>query len=167
MLSPRPFRILGVHHIAIGNADLVRARHLWGDVLGLPIGETFTLASENVVGSIARLEAGPHTVEVDLLQPLDADKKPAPHLPPLNHIAFWVDHLPEAVEWLTAQGVRFTPGGIRAGAAGRQMAFIHPKASEEFPVAGEGVMIELVQASAEVIAAFANIAKATVFTEVK
>lgn len=157
----RPFKILGVHHIAIGNADLGRLRHLWGEMLGLTVGDVFTLPSENVSGSIARLEAGPYTVEVDLLQPLDADKKPAPHLPPLNHIAFWVDHLPEAVEWLTGQGVRFTPGGIRKGAEGREMAFIHPKASAEYPVGGEGVMIELVQAPVEVIAAFATIAAAT------
>jgi lactoylglutathione lyase len=153
----RPFKILGVHHIAIGNADLARLRHLWGDVLGLPLGETFVLESENVKGSIARLEAGVHTVEVDLLQPLDAESKPAPHLPPLNHIAFWVDHLAAAVEWLSAQGVRFTPGGIRKGAEGREMAFIHPKANEEFPVAGEGVMIELVQAPPTVITAYATI----------
>lgn len=158
----RPFKILGVHHIAIGSADLGRVRHLWGEVLGLPVGEPFTLESENVIGSIARLGAGPYTVEVDLLQPLDADKKPAPHLPPLNHIAFWVDHLPEAHAWLAAQGVRFTPGGIRKGAEGREMAFIHPKASEDFPVGGEGVMIELVQAPPQVVAAFATITSATV-----
>lgn len=156
----RPFRILGVHHIAIGNTDLARLRHLWGDVLGLTLGEFFVLESENVRGSIARLEAGPHTVEIDLLQPLDAERKPAPHSPPLNHIAFWVDHLPEAVDWLREQGVRFTPGGIRKGAEGREMAFIHPKASEEFPVGGEGVMIELVQAPTAVIEAFNTIAAA-------
>ncbi|MBX9849743.1 MAG: VOC family protein [Rhodocyclaceae bacterium] len=155
-----PFRILGVHHIAIGNSDLGRLRHLWGDVLGLSLGEAFSLPSENVVGSIARLEAGPYTVEVDLLQPLDADKKPAPHLPPLNHVAFWVDKLPEAFEWLTAQGVRFTQGGIRAGAGGRQMAFIHPKGNEDFPLSGEGVMIELVQAPPEVVMAYQTIAAA-------
>lgn len=157
----RPFTVLGVHHIAIGNTDLARLRHLWGDVLGLSVGEPFTLAAENVVGSIARLEAGPYTVELDLLQPLEADNKPAPHLPPLNHIALWVDHLPEAVAWLTTQGVRFTPGGIRAGAGGRLMAFIHPKGSDEFPLGGEGVMIELVQAPSEVIAAFATLHNAT------
>lgn len=150
----RPFRILGVHHIAIGNSDLDRLRHLWGDVLGLAVGEPFSLPSENVTGSIARLEAGPYTVEVDLLQPLDAERKPAPHLPPLNHVAFWVDHLAEAVTWLSAQGVRFTPGGIRKGAEGREMAFIHPKASDDFPVGGEGVMIELVQAPPEVVEAY-------------
>jgi lactoylglutathione lyase len=157
----RPFRILGVHHIAIGNADLARLRHLWGEVLGVEVGAPFVLESENVKGCIARLEAGPYTIEVDLLQPLDADRKPAPHLPPLNHVAFWVDHLAEAVEWLTAQGVRFTPGGIRRGAEGREMAFIHPKASDEFPIAGEGVMLELVQAPPAVIAAYATIAEAT------
>lgn len=156
----RPFRILGVHHIAIGHADLAKMRHLWGEVLGLPLGDTFTLAGENVVGSIARLEAGPYTVEVDLLQPLDAAAKPAPHLPPLNHVAFWVDHLSEAVAWLTAQGVRFAPGGIRAGANGRLMAFIHPKGNAEFPLGGEGVMIELVQAPAAIIEAYATIANA-------
>ena len=157
----RPFRMLGVHHIAIGSPDLARLSHLWGDVLGLEIGPPFVLESENVKGRIARLEAGPHTVEVDLLQPLDADKKPAPHLPALNHVAFWVDHLAEAVEWLSARGVRFTPGGIRKGAEGREMAFIHPKASDEFPLGGEGVMLELVQAPPEVIAAFAKIESAS------
>ena len=157
MAEGRPFKILGVHHIAIGSPDLGRLRHLWGEVLGLPLGDTFTLASENVTGSIARLGGGAHTVEVDLLQPLDAEKKPAPHLPPLNHIAFWVDHLPQAHAWLSAQGVRFTPGGIRKGAEGREMAFIHPKASDEFPIGGEGVMIELVQAPPAVIAAYATI----------
>lgn len=159
----RPFRILGVHHIAIGSPDLARLQHLWGDVLGLDTGETFVLASENVKGCIAKLGSGAHTVEVDLLQPLDADQKPAPHSPPLNHIAFWVDDLAEAVEWLTAQGVRFTPGGIRQGAEGRKMAFIHPKASDAFPIGGEGVMIELVQSPPHVITAFATIAGATVF----
>lgn len=153
----RPFKILGVHHIAIGSSDLERLRHLWSDVLGLAVGEPFVLESENVKGSIARLGEGAHVVEVDLLQPLDAGKKPAPHLPPLNHIAFWVDHLPEAVEWLTAQGVRFTPGGMRKGAEGREMVFIHPKGSDEYPVCGEGVMIELVQAPPMVIAAYATI----------
>ncbi|HTJ97605.1 MAG TPA: VOC family protein [Rhodocyclaceae bacterium] len=159
-MSARPFKILGVHHLAIGNADIQRLRHLWGDVLGLSLGENFVLESENVIGCIARLEAGAHTVEVDLLQPLNAESKPAPHLPPLNHIAFWVDHLAEAVTWLVAQGVRFTPGGIRAGANGRMMAFIHPKATDEYPIGGEGVMIELVQAPSEVIVAFEIIAQA-------
>jgi catechol 2,3-dioxygenase-like lactoylglutathione lyase family enzyme len=47
------------------------------------------------------------------MQPLDPDKKPAVHTTPLNHVGLWVDDLPKAVEWMTANGVRFAPGGIR------------------------------------------------------
>jgi lactoylglutathione lyase len=52
------------------------------------------------------------------------------------------------------QGVRFTPGGIRTGAAGHDVVFIHPKGSEEHPISGNGVLIELVQAPANVIDSF-------------
>ena len=55
-------------------------------------------------------------------------------------------------------GVRFAPGGIRKGAAGYDITFMHPKANDEFPIAGEGVLIELVQAPQEVIDAFAKLA---------
>ena len=78
----------------------------------------------------------------------------------MNHVGLWIDDLPQAVEWLTAHGVRFAPGGIRKGAAGYDICFMHPKASDEFPIAGEGVLIELVQAPPEVIAAFCAIASA-------
>ncbi len=62
-----------------------------------------------------------------------------------------MDDLPKCVEWLTAQGVRFAPGGIRKGAAGYDITFLHPKGNEEFPIGGEGVLIELVQAPPEVV----------------
>ena len=52
--------------------------------------------------------------------------------------------------------VRFAPGGIRKGAAGYDITFLHPKANEQFPISGEGVLIELVQAPADVIAALHN-----------
>ena len=54
---------------------------------------------------------------------------------------------------LSYQGVRFAPGGIRKGAAGHDVAFIHPKGNDEFPVGGGGVLIELVQAPPDVIRA--------------
>jgi lactoylglutathione lyase len=50
--------------------------------------------------------------------------------------------------------MRFTPGGIRKGAAGHDVCFIHPRGDESSaPLGGEGVLIELVQAPAELIAA--------------
>lgn len=74
----------------------------------------------------------------------------------MNHIGLWVDDLPSAVDYMTEQGVRFTPGGIRKGAAGHDVVFIHPKPSSDAPISGNGVLIELVQAPALVIQAFSK-----------
>jgi lactoylglutathione lyase len=149
----KPFRVLGLQQIAIGGVDKQRLRALWVDVLGLAVKSTFVSERENVDEDICALGSGPHAVEVDLMQPLDPEKKPAVHATPLNHVGLWVDDLPRAVEWMTRHGVRFAPGGIRKGAAGHDICFIHPKASDEFPLSGEGVLIELVQAPPDVIAA--------------
>ena len=54
-------------------------------------------------------------------------QSPKVDTPPLNHIGLWIDDLEAAVKHLTAAGVRFTPGGIRKGAAGHNVIFIHPK----------------------------------------
>ncbi|MBP7918361.1 MAG: VOC family protein, partial [Rhodocyclaceae bacterium] len=151
----RPFKILGVQQIAIGGPSKEKLRTLWVDMLGLEITGNFVSERENVDEDITAMGKGPFKVEVDLMQPLDPEKKPAVHATPLNHIGLWVDNLPVAVEWLTASGVRFAPGGIRKGAAGYDITFMHPKANDEFPIAGEGVLIELVQAPQEVIDAFA------------
>ena len=152
----RPFKVLGIQQIAIGGPSKDRLRKLWIDMFGLTITGNFVSERENVDEDIAAIGSGPFKVEVDLMQPLDAEKKPAVHATPLNHVGLWIDDLPKAVEWLTAQGVRFAPGGIRKGAAGFDITFLHPKANDEFPIAGEGVLIELVQAPPEVVAAFAK-----------
>lgn len=157
-MSDRPFRVLGLQQIAVGALDKNRLRKLWIDILGLTVTGNFKSERENVDEDIAVAGVGPLKVEVDLMQPIDPDKKPAVHNPPLNHIGLWIDDLHAAVAWLETQGVRFTPGGIRKGAAGFDVTFIHPKENEQFPIGGEGVLIELVQAPAEVIAAFAKVA---------
>jgi len=157
-VKPRPFRVLGLQQIAVGGPSKERLKKLWVDLFGLNITGNYTSERENVDEDIAVLGSGPFQVEVDLMQPLDPDKKPAVHEPPLNHIGLWVDDLPQAVAWLTAQGVRFAPGGIRKGAAGYDITFLHPKVNEEFPISGEGVLIELVQAPPEVVDAFSRLA---------
>jgi len=151
----RPFRVLGIQQIAIGGPDKTRLRQLWVDMLGLEVTGNFVSERENVDEDITAIGQGPFKVEVDLMQPLDPDKKPAVQATPLNHVGLWIDDLPKAVDWLTAHGVRFAPGGIRKGAAGFDITFIHPKGNDASPIGGEGVLIELVQAPPEVIAAFA------------
>ena len=150
----RPFKVLGIQQIAIGGADKQRLRTLWVDMLGLEVTGNFVSERENVDEDICVIGSGSFKVEVDLMQPVDIDKKPAVHTTPLNHVGLWIDDLPKAVAWLTAQRVRFAPGGIRKGAAGFDICFLHPKPSEEFPISGEGVLIELVQAPPEVVSAF-------------
>lgn len=145
-MSDRPFCILGIQQIAVGGADKSKLRRLWIDALGLELAGSFQSERENVDEDIATAGNGPFKVEVDLMQPLDPERKPKVHEPPLNHVGLWVDDLHAAVEWLTAQGVRFASGGIRSGAAGHEICFIHPRGDDQFPIGGEGVLIELVQA---------------------
>ncbi len=152
-MNDRPFRVLGVQQIAIGNADKQVLRRLWVDLLGVQVVGSYRSATENVDEDILRLGAGASACEIDLMQPIDASARPAVQVPPLNHIGLWIDDLPAAVRWLTGQGVRFAPGGIRKGAAGYDVCFMHPKGNEQFPLSGAGVLIELVQAPPEIIQA--------------
>jgi lactoylglutathione lyase len=153
MSEKRPFRVLGIQQVAIGGPDKQRLRTLWVDKFGLEVTGNFVSERENVDEDICAIGDGASKVEVDLMQPLDPDRKPAVHHTPLNHIGLWIDDLPAAVAWLAANGVHIAPGGIRKGAAGFDICFVHPRGNEEFPVGGEGVLIELVQAPAQVISA--------------
>ncbi len=136
---------------------------------------------ENVDEDILQLGRGLGTVEVDIMEPLDAEKSPKVNVPQLNHVGLWVDDLPLAYKQLqekvsyshpvpvwavrhllllslrmlpvvNVQGVKFTPGGIRRGGAGLDICFIHPKPKDG--LGGEGVLIELVQAPESVIKAY-------------
>ena len=157
-MSSRPFKVLGIQQIAVSGLDKSRLRSLWVDTLGLELSGNYRSESENVDEDIAVLGSGPLKVEVDLMQPLDPEAKPRVQTPPLNHVGLWIDDLPAAVDWLSSQGVRFAPGGIRKGASGFDICFIHPKGNEELPIGGEGVLIELVQAPPEVKDAFERLA---------
>jgi lactoylglutathione lyase len=149
--TDRPFRILGLQQVAIGGLDKSALRSLWSDLLGIPTRGSYRSAAENVDEDILVLGQGPAEVELDLMQPIDPDARPRVHEPALNHLGLWVDDLPAAVAWLEQRGVRFTPGGIRKGASGHDVCFIHPKGSEAAPLGGQGVLIELVQAPAAVV----------------
>ena len=76
------------------------------------------------------------TVEIDLMAPLDPEKSPKVHIPALNHIGLWIDDLQKCVEHLESKGVKIV-GGIRKGASGHDITFVHPKSAA-------GVLVELV-----------------------
>jgi lactoylglutathione lyase len=160
-MTTRPFKVLGIQQVAVGAVDKSALRKLWVDTLGLTPHGSYKSENENVDEDIVTMGAGAFTVEVDLMQPIDAEKKPRVDTPALNHIGLWVDDIDAAVAWLSEQGVRFTPGGIRPGAAGHRVTFIHPKGNEGAPIGGEGVLIELVEAPPEVREAFEKISAAS------
>ncbi len=157
-MSDRPFRVLGIQQIAVGGVDKRSLREFWIDTLGLSDEGNYRSESENVDEDIAAIGSGPFKVEVDLMQPVDPGRSPRVHEPALNHVGLWIDDLPAAVEWLTGRGVRFTPGGIRKGASGFDVCFIHPKGNDASPIGAAGVLVELVQAPPEVRQAFERVA---------
>ncbi len=148
----RPFRVLGLQQVAIGGLHKGPLTALWEGLLGVEKTGSYCSESENVDEDILLLGKGPWAVELDLMQPLDPHRAPKVHTPALNHIGVWVDDLAVAVDHLQSQGVRFAPGGIRRGASGHDVAFIHPKGNAEQPIGGSGVLVELVQAPARLIA---------------
>ena len=154
----RPFRVLGLQQIAIGGPAKAALRRLWVDLLGLTAEGTFRSERENVDEDVLACGAGAARVEVDVMEPIDPDRSPKVHVPPLNHVGLWIDDLAAAVAWLEGRGVRFTPGGIRRGASGFDVCFIHPRGDADHPQGGEGVLIELVQAPPELIAAMDRLA---------
>jgi len=81
-MTTRPFKVLGIQQVAVGAADKNALRRLWVDTLGLTPHGNFKSAKENVDEDIVTMGAGPFTVEVDLMQPIDPAKKPRVDTPP-------------------------------------------------------------------------------------
>ena len=121
-MNARPFRILGLQQIALGNLDKSRLRRLWVDLLGLPVIGEFRSERENVDEDILALGSGPGQVEVDLMAPLDPARKPAVHETPPNHVGLWVDDLPVAREGGLRELGRALPDFVAAPAPPRQEA---------------------------------------------
>ena len=131
----------------MGNEDKSKLQAFWGDIMGLNKTHAFKSEKENVDEDVCTIGKGTlGTVEVDLMAPIDVNKSPKVHIPALNHIGLWIDDLPAAAKYLESKGV-VVLGGIRKGASGHDVTFLHPKSAC-------GVLVELVQAPKEVIAEF-------------
>ncbi len=105
--------------------------------MGLKKVKDFKSEKENVDEDVLTIGRGPlGTVEIDLMAPLDPERSPKVHIPALNHIGLWVDNLENAVEYCEKNGIKVV-GGIRPGASGHNVTFIHPKSAC-------GILLELV-----------------------
>ena len=138
---------MGLQQVALGNLNKGDLQKFWVDTLGLTKINSFKSERENVDEDVLEIGKGIlGKVEVDIMTPLDPEKSPKVHIPPLNHIGLWVDDLPKCVEHLESKnretliiiesGVKIV-GGIRKGASGFDVTFVHPKSAC-------GVLLELV-----------------------
>ena len=86
MKIERPFKVLGVQQVAIGAPNKKPLQEFWVELLGITKIGNYESAAENVNEDICQIGAGAFAVEIDLMQPLDPERSPKVHVPPLNHI---------------------------------------------------------------------------------
>ena len=99
-----------------------------------------------LVGASANPFLGLGSIQIDLMNPIDPEKSPKVHKPALNHIGLWIDDLSNCVEYLESVNIKCI-GGIRQGAHGYDITFVHPKSAQ-------GTLLELVQAPEDIISEY-------------
>ncbi|MCJ7808831.1 MAG: methylmalonyl-CoA epimerase [Desulfobulbaceae bacterium] len=129
-------KIKHIDHIGIAVKEIKQAGKFYTDILGLAIEDI-----ENVTEQKVNVAFIPITdSEVELLETTEPDGPVAKYIEArgegVQHIAFRVENIHEALEELKAKGVRLIDKEPRKGAGGAKIAFIHPKETN-------GVLIEI------------------------
>jgi methylmalonyl-CoA/ethylmalonyl-CoA epimerase len=123
-----------IAHVGIAVPDLEAALAFYRDVLGV-VPHPPEMADG---ATILTLPFGDS--EVELLAPLTPDSPIGKFLakrgPGIHHICYRVPDLDSALEACRAAGYRLVDEVPRVGAAGRRIAFVHPKATA-------GILLEL------------------------
>ena len=131
-------KIIKVDHIGVAVNSIDAALKFFKDTLGLKLEGSETVAEQKVTTSF--LPVG--DTEVELLQSTAPDGPIAGFIEKkgegVQHIAFLVDNIEEALKELEAKGIRLIDKVPRMGAGGKKIAFIHPKDTN-------GVLVELCQ----------------------
>lgn len=125
-----------IAHVGVAVTDLDAALAFYRDVLGLTPHPT----QEADGAAIVSLPFGES--EVELLAPIRTDSPIARFLerrgPGIHHICYRVPDLDAALASCRAAGYRLVDDVPRTGAAGRRIAFVHPKATA-------GILLELTE----------------------
>jgi methylmalonyl-CoA/ethylmalonyl-CoA epimerase len=125
-----------IAHVGVAVADLDEALAFYRNVLGLQPHPPETADGATIVA----LPFGES--EVELLAPVEPESPIARFLakrgPGIHHICYRVPDLAAALEACRAAGYQLLDEIPRTGAAGRRIAFIHPKATG-------GILLELTE----------------------
>ncbi len=129
-------KILKIDHLGIAVSSIDERKNFWTDILGLAFAGTETVAEQKV--TTAFLPVGES--EVELLESTSPDGPVAKYIEKrgegMQHIAFRVENIEEALQELKAKGIQLIDQTPRMGAGGAKIAFLHPKATG-------GILVEL------------------------
>ncbi|MDM8533491.1 methylmalonyl-CoA epimerase [Clostridiaceae bacterium HSG29] len=131
-------KALKIDHIGIAVKNLEETITFYRDVLGLEVGGTEIVEEQKV--KVAFLPVGDS--EVELLESTTEDGPIAKFIEKngegLQHVAFKVENIKEAIEYMESKGMRMIDKEPRYGAGGAKIAFVHPKSSHR-------VLVELTE----------------------
>lgn len=129
-------KVLKVDHIGIAVKNLDETLNFYQEMLGLELHGTEVVEEQKV--KVAFLPVG--DTEVELLESTDPEGPIAKFIEKkgegIQHIAFRVPNIEEAIAELMAKGVKMIDEKPRYGAGGAKIAFCHPKSTN-------GVLVEL------------------------
>jgi len=131
-------KITKIDHLGIAVKSIEDGKSFWTDVLGLNFAGTETVETQKVTTAFFPVGES----EVELLESTSPDGPVAKYIEKkgegMQHIAFRVDNIEEALQELKEKGIRLIDETPRIGAGGAKIAFLHPKATA-------GVLVELCQ----------------------
>ena len=129
-------KVLKIDHLGIAVHSIEEAKKLFQDTLGLEFEGSETVEEQKV--TTAFFPVGDS--EVELLESTAPDGPIAKYLEKrgegIQHIAFRVENIEEALAELKEKGIRLIDEKPRLGAGGAKIAFLHPKSTH-------GVLIEI------------------------
>lgn len=131
-------KVLKIDHLGIAVKSIDEGKKFWADILGLEFEGLETVESQKVTTAFFPVGES----EVELLESTAPDGPIAKYLEKkgegIQHIAFRVENIEEALTELKEKGVKLIDEKPRRGAGGAKIAFLHPKATR-------GVLVELCQ----------------------
>jgi methylmalonyl-CoA/ethylmalonyl-CoA epimerase len=135
-MGDKDMKLLKIDHLGIAVSSIDAKKNFWTDVLGLTVEGTETIHEQKV--TTAFLPVGES--EVELLESTSQDGPVAKYIEKrgegIQHVAFRVENIEEALAELKAKGIALIDQTPRIGAGGAKIAFLHPKATS-------GVLVEL------------------------
>jgi methylmalonyl-CoA/ethylmalonyl-CoA epimerase len=129
-------KLLKIDHLGIAVKSIGAGKAFWSDILGLPFEGTETVLEQKVTTAFFPVGES----EVELLESTADDGPVAKYIEKrgegIQHVAFRVENIEAALDFLKEKGVALIDQTPRKGAGGAKIAFLHPKATN-------GVLVEL------------------------